>query len=1511
MKKGVILTVILLFSISFVSAGWFGDFWKTITENNKITGRVIGDSCIDSDGKDYYVKGTGTLLESHEDYCNVGGTLLYEYICNEDIGRRDSFYVVVNGIEVEIEYKGADKVYDSSPKVKFEVPEGNDMEYSLNPDGTFILKLMGETLNFVNASSAENDNFDIKLLDREYLVREYKHPCEEGCVNGACGGGCIENWDCELWGECDLITRVQTRACTDLNNCGTENNKPSETQDCCPESWTCTDWSECIDEHQTKTCTDSNNCGTTVFKPAVSRSCSVCTESDDGKDYYVNGTTRGKGIIGDEILEESDYCTKGGTDHLEAGPNIQERFCNDQGFFHSTFFHCPNGCIDGACIAEGETASGICEDSDGGDNILQKGTSVYNSSFFNEEYTDYCEGNKLIEHNCQPIIGVEIIHANCVNGCVDGACIGGEERYCNDSDGGKNIYEAGTMEVFTPPNSISHAYDGCFFPDSETQEVIEWYCEGVNLKSEKIPCPEGSNCSEGRCILSEVDGCTDGTSYNECSTNKPSYCDNGTLVDNCSNCGCSMGEECNETNNICYLSEIQTENKKNMNLYSTKETFLISDKNWKDVLPFVSVAVWTQQEGDNSECQRGYGTPDDVCVYPFLIYHEEERIEENTPIELHTFSWEINEIVETANEIDNNSLFEFALTALNTRIELNVETNTGLVDIDLMYGEGDNFIELGKSSYSKLITSNDGKIFVEDGNFFIVSYEYSQIQFSQYFGLRDIDSSYVDEDTYEVEFRDRISDFDRTFELKLGDTFRIAQPGLDLKVEGISSEHIELSIVGGGSFNEIYDADGNYMVLPSSDEFPTEDYTFKIWSEENPPGEATITSSDIDSSIYFMQQYSPDKLTIIGQTTQELDNLLITGPELGAGLQENQIQRISEQDYLYYWQEYRDVVYVEDNYELALLASTYASLINAPLIIKNNLLDTEETFSSRNIICVGNVNINCNENYNLEQLQQKYVDETNTNKIILVNPGDLNINLDEQFQPDKSANPIYEIYSKTSLVAPILAGAKKELLIGINQINSDSVKIGYETRQAELGFIPLYTTIFAAPNAIEMSRFDSDYDKYLETDSKFRNINGFKTYVGRIFSLTSSDNSAYVARDLFYKKNPQSSLVIAKDFPYASISKWGLSQLFNKVGLEIVSFIDYPTAVPQDLEKKDIIVFSDHGDNAGWSGVVGSGNLPYLDDSIIFSEACSICAFEKNQDYAAGSLFCSNVIRKGAIAFFGATTDNAYGTQHMISINKFLSGDDAGKSSNTKEINHRSPMVFVGDPTFKLQSNLLPKSSISRNEDNFNIALELIGFYNNSESNVLFGTNGDELTQWGEDSYYGSSTFVTLGPFDINTKYNINEISDKIHLSSFESYSMADGKYFDINYQINRHNDSFEPDYSEEFYDYEFNIGFTTDLPNLVIDNVETEMIYLYPTSINLTITNYGDGTCIRPVLEYLVERSDGNIYEKSIEFYDSLNPERSLDMPAHETLIFSLNFYFSFGEILSNFTIKCESVEE
>jgi len=63
---------------------------------------------------------------------------------------------------------------------------------------------------------------------------------------------------------------------TDLNECGTEINKPEETTDCsvqCIPNWECNAWGTCTNNIQTRTCVDSNDCGIVSGKPITTQSC--------------------------------------------------------------------------------------------------------------------------------------------------------------------------------------------------------------------------------------------------------------------------------------------------------------------------------------------------------------------------------------------------------------------------------------------------------------------------------------------------------------------------------------------------------------------------------------------------------------------------------------------------------------------------------------------------------------------------------------------------------------------------------------------------------------------------------------------------------------------------------------------------------------------------------------------------------------------------------------------------------------------------------------------------------------------------------------------------------------------------------------------------------------------------------------------------------------------------------------------------------------------------------------
>jgi len=49
----------------------------------------------------------------------------------------------------------------------------------------------------------------------------------------------------------------------------------------CEERWVCTDWSPCVDKIQTRECTDENNCGTEENRPFESQPCGIEEEEEE------------------------------------------------------------------------------------------------------------------------------------------------------------------------------------------------------------------------------------------------------------------------------------------------------------------------------------------------------------------------------------------------------------------------------------------------------------------------------------------------------------------------------------------------------------------------------------------------------------------------------------------------------------------------------------------------------------------------------------------------------------------------------------------------------------------------------------------------------------------------------------------------------------------------------------------------------------------------------------------------------------------------------------------------------------------------------------------------------------------------------------------------------------------------------------------------------------------------------------------------------------------------------
>lgn len=199
----------------------------------------------------------------------------------------------------------------------------------------------------------------------------------------------------------------------------------------------------------------------------------VCMDSDGGQAADVLGTTaRG---------------TERYTDDCSDANTVKEYYCSESGIAN-ILLACGSGraCVDGACAAV------ACTDSDGGMNILERGTLREGGGV----YVDYCSGTSSVkEYYCSGGTMVQTV-ANCGEEfyCSDGRCL---EYTCRDTDSGRDEDEYGTVS-----KGSDEWEDDCY--DSDT--VKEYYCDGNTISDTRINCGSSEMCSGGECIR---ETCTD------------------------------------------------------------------------------------------------------------------------------------------------------------------------------------------------------------------------------------------------------------------------------------------------------------------------------------------------------------------------------------------------------------------------------------------------------------------------------------------------------------------------------------------------------------------------------------------------------------------------------------------------------------------------------------------------------------------------------------------------------------------------------------------------------------------------------------------------------------------------------------------------------------------------------------------------------------------------------------------------------------------------------------------
>ncbi|MEA1925540.1 MAG: right-handed parallel beta-helix repeat-containing protein [Candidatus Altiarchaeota archaeon] len=132
---------------------------------------------------------------------------------------------------------------------------------------------------------------------------------------------------------------------------------------------------------------------------------------------------------------------------------------------------------------------------------------------------------------------------------VDSKSIGttGDENTCDTADNYDDTINGIPCAYLCPSCSDRTLYGECSVNKPK-------YCgNGILIDNcSECGCALGYECNVTSGFCYALLRCSDGTPYNVCSANKPKYCDKGELVGNCVECGCPSGYECNTASNLCY-----------------------------------------------------------------------------------------------------------------------------------------------------------------------------------------------------------------------------------------------------------------------------------------------------------------------------------------------------------------------------------------------------------------------------------------------------------------------------------------------------------------------------------------------------------------------------------------------------------------------------------------------------------------------------------------------------------------------------------------------------------------------------------------------------------------------------------------------------------------------------------------------------------------------------------------------------------------------------------------------
>jgi hypothetical protein len=275
-----ILSIIFLFLVPLIHASeWHLSLNSVIEYNGNIArGQFIAGAKSNSlDGLDY---NDGRMIESPSYsipfYSIINNEyFMIDYKASLSINNPKTWQITQKGSS---EFRRAGTLTETIEWDISNIPQSIDIILvDYGPDSSRV-----NTVQEINLRQSDSYNFEV--------VRPYQDYRYFNLVATLTEEICYESWSCNSWQPSTCPSSgIQTRSCNDLNNCGTETNKPTTTRTCtynCLSDWSCTEWNECSSSGiQTRECIDINNCDIELNKPSENQTCNFTVNS--GQDVII------------------------------------------------------------------------------------------------------------------------------------------------------------------------------------------------------------------------------------------------------------------------------------------------------------------------------------------------------------------------------------------------------------------------------------------------------------------------------------------------------------------------------------------------------------------------------------------------------------------------------------------------------------------------------------------------------------------------------------------------------------------------------------------------------------------------------------------------------------------------------------------------------------------------------------------------------------------------------------------------------------------------------------------------------------------------------------------------------------------------------------------------------------------------------------------------------------------------------------------------------------------------